>query len=61
MIFQHQLKIMEGHPIIKEIKEALKDLKRKEEKMELELQQLSNKTSNIHQKLTMPTKYGTIR
>ena len=61
LIFQHQLKNIKGHPIIKEIEEVLKDLKRKEEKLELELKQLANKTSNMHQKLTMPTKYGTIR
>ena len=59
-IFQHQLKNMVGHPINKEIEEALEDLKRKEETLDLELKQLANKTSNIHQKLTMPTKYGTI-
>ena len=44
LIFQHQLKNIEGHPIIKEIEEALKDLKRKEEKLELELKQLAHKT-----------------
>ena len=59
-IFQHQLKNMVGNPINKEIEEALEDLKRKEETLELELKQLANKTSNIHQKLTMPTKYETM-
>ena len=47
---------MVGHPINKEIEEALEDLKRKEETLELELKQLANRTSNIHQKVTMPTK-----
>ena len=60
MIFEHQLKNMAGHLIIKKIEEALINLKRKEETLKLELEQLANNTSNIHQKLTMPIKYDTI-
>ena len=45
---------------INEIKEAVKNLKQKEKDLESELNSLANKKSNIHNKLPMPAKYGTI-
>ena len=56
-IFQYNLK-GQKHSINKEIKEALKDLAQKQNKLENELQTLAKKSNNIHHRLSMPTTFG---
>ena len=46
------------HSINEEIKEALKDLAQKQNKLENELQTLAKKSNNIHHRLSMPTTFG---